>query len=79
MRRWRLWAPTSRTSRWGFDALGHGSGKREANGFAAELLMPRAAAEGEARRLRERGHTPDSRFLADLAVGFALSDQAVEY
>jgi len=45
--------------------------------FAAELLMPRAAVEAEARRLRDRGHTPDSRFLADLAVAFAVSDQAV--
>lgn len=30
--------------------------------------MPRAAAKGEARLLRERGRTPHSSFLGDLAV-----------
>lgn len=53
--------------------------EREANAFAAELLMPRAEVVDEVRRSLDRGGTTDSRFIADLAQLFDVSEQAMEY
>lgn len=60
-------------------SLGTDREEREANAFAAELLMPREAILDEVRRLLDRGDNPDSRFVADLAAIFDMSEQAVEY
>jgi Zn-dependent peptidase ImmA (M78 family) len=60
-------------------SLGTDRQERQANAFAAELLMPRSEALAEVRRLLDRGGTIDSRFVRDLAEGFDVSDQAMEY
>jgi len=60
-------------------SLGTDREEREANAFAAELLMPRAAVESEVRRVLDRGGTADSRFIADLAQLFDVSEQAMEF
>ena len=45
-------------------------------GPAARPLLRRVNA---ARRFLDQGHTPDSRLVADLAVGYAVSEQAMEH
>ena len=60
-------------------SLGTDKEEREANAFAAELLMPASEVTAEVRRLVDRGQTPNARFIADLAIYFDVSDQAMEY
>lgn len=60
-------------------SLGTDRQEREANAFAAELLMPRAEVAREVRRVLDRGGTTDSRFITDLALLFDVSDQAMEF
>jgi Zn-dependent peptidase ImmA (M78 family) len=60
-------------------SLGTDSEEREANAFAAELLMPRAEVVGGVRRVLDRGGTTDARFIADLAGLFDVSEQAMEF
>lgn len=60
-------------------SLGTDREEREANAFAAELLMPRTEVVAEVRRVLDHGGTPDSRFVADLAAGFGVSEQAMEF
>jgi Zn-dependent peptidase ImmA (M78 family) len=60
-------------------SLGTDKEEREANAFAAELLMPAAELKAEIQHLAERGQTPDSRFVSDLAIGFGVSEQAMEF
>jgi Zn-dependent peptidase ImmA (M78 family) len=60
-------------------SMGTDRQEREANAFAAELLMPAVDIRAEVQRLTEAGQTPDSRFVSDLAIGFSVSEQAMEY
>jgi Zn-dependent peptidase ImmA (M78 family) len=60
-------------------SLGTDREEREANAFAAELLMPRAEVISEVRRVLDRGGTTDARFIADLGVLFDVSEQAMEF
>ena len=41
--------------------------------------MPRVEVVEEVRRLLDRGGTTDARFIADLAVLFDVSEQAMEF
>ena len=49
----------------------------QANAFAAEVLMPRDRVLSEARRLLEAGS--EASMVSDLAQGFDVSEQAMEY
>jgi Zn-dependent peptidase ImmA (M78 family) len=60
-------------------SLGTDREEREANAFAAELLMPHVEVLKEVRRSLDRGGTTDNRFIADLAILFDVSEQAMEY
>lgn len=60
-------------------SLGTDREEREANAFAAELLMPRSEVIGQVRRVLDRGGTTDARFIADLALLFDVSVQAMEF
>jgi Zn-dependent peptidase ImmA (M78 family) len=54
--------------------------EREANQFAAELLMPAGMVEAAARELvGDQMLVSDRRFVADLAARFEVSAQAMEY
>jgi Zn-dependent peptidase ImmA (M78 family) len=63
------------------DVSSHGTDReeREANAFAAELLMPTSEVASQVRRVLDRGGTTDSRFIADLALLFDVSEQAMEF
>jgi Zn-dependent peptidase ImmA (M78 family) len=41
--------------------------------------MPTSEVTAEVRRLVDRGQTPNARFIADLAIYFDVSEQAMEY
>jgi Zn-dependent peptidase ImmA (M78 family) len=60
-------------------SLGTDREEREANAFAAALLMPLAEVTNEVRRVLDRGGATDSRLIADLAQLFDVSEQAMEY
>lgn len=51
----------------------------EANAFAAELLMPRALVLRQFRALADAGTDSVKQAIHDLAYGFGVSDQAMEY
>lgn len=51
----------------------------QANAFAAEILMPRAMVMAEARRLMADPKSTEGSIVSDLAQGFDVSDQAMEY
>lgn len=51
----------------------------QANAFAAEILMPRHSVVAEAKRLLEDPSATDASIVSDLAQGFDVSDQAMEY
>jgi Zn-dependent peptidase ImmA (M78 family) len=51
----------------------------EANSFAAELLMPRALVLANFRRAANEGVGSLERVTHDLAFGFGVSNQAMEY
>ena len=51
----------------------------QANAFAAELLMPAAQVMASARAALEGGRASDAALLRDLADGFDVSEQAMEY
>ncbi len=51
----------------------------EANSFAAELLMPRTQVLRTFRGLADAGAISHERVIRDLAHGFGVSDQAMEY
>lgn len=53
--------------------------EREANAFAAELLMPRTEVTAQVEAVLERGGTTDTRLVADLALLFDVSEQAIEF
>ena len=59
-------------------SMGTDREEREANAFAAELLMPNDLVKGEVQTILDRGGTADSRFVADLAQVFDVSEQAIE-
>lgn len=59
-------------------SLGTDREEREANAFAAELLMLRAEVVAEVRRVLDRGEVPSGRFVSELAAGFDVSEQAME-
>lgn len=60
-------------------SLGTDREEREANAFAAELIMPASEVVGEVRRVTDRGGTTDAQFIADLAIHFDVSEQAMEF
>jgi len=60
-------------------SLGTDREEREANAFAAELLMPHLEVTTEVRRVLDRGGVADSRFIADLALLFDVSEQAMDF
>lgn len=60
-------------------SLGTDREEREANAFAAALLMPPAEVSNEVRRVLDRGGATDSRLIADLAQLFDVSEQAMEF
>lgn len=60
-------------------SLGTDREEREANAFAAELLMPRAEVTAQVHKALDRGGATDSGFIADLAVLFDVSEQAMEF
>ncbi len=60
-------------------SMGTDREEREANAFAAELLMPGSMVKGEVQAILERGGTADGRFVADLAQVFDVGEQAIEY
>jgi len=66
-------APSIRASLGPRDALA----EIQANAFAAEVLMPRDRVLSEARRLLEAGS--EASMVSDLAQGFDVSEQAMEY
>lgn len=51
----------------------------QANAFAAELLMPGAQVMAYARAALEAGRASDAALVRDLADGFDVSEQAMEY
>lgn len=51
----------------------------QANAFAAELLMPAAQVVASARAAIESGRAGDAALVRDLADGFEVSEQAMEY
>ncbi len=51
----------------------------QANAFAAELLMPAPQVIASARAALEEGRASDAAFVRDLADGFGVSEQAMEY
>jgi Zn-dependent peptidase ImmA (M78 family) len=51
----------------------------QANAFAAEILMPRDLVVREAKHLLEDPTATDASIVPDLAHGFDVSDQAMEY
>jgi Zn-dependent peptidase ImmA (M78 family) len=51
----------------------------EANSFAAELLMPRSLVLRHFRSMADTGATSLDRVTRDLAIGFGVSEQAMEY
>ncbi len=59
--------------------LGTDRQEREANAFAAELLMPRTEVGAHVRHLLNRRGSTDSRFIAELALLFDVSEQAMEF
>lgn len=60
-------------------SLGTDRQEREANAFAAALLMPQAEVRSEVRRVLDRGGLADSRLIADLALLFDVSEQAMDF
>lgn len=60
-------------------SLGTDREEREANAFAAELLMPRLEVTNEVHRVIDRGGVADGRFIADLAFLFDVSEQAMDF
>ncbi len=51
----------------------------QANAFAAELLMPAAQVLASAKAALEGGRASDAALVRDLADGFEVSEQAMEY
>lgn len=51
----------------------------QANAFAAEILMPKDQVLANARRLLEDDSRTEAAVIADLALGFEVSEQAMEY
>ena len=51
----------------------------QANAFAAEILMPKEQVISNARRLLEDESMTEAAVIADLAEGFQVSEQAMEY
>lgn len=60
-------------------SLGTNREERDANAFAAELLMPRSEILSQVQKVLDRGGTTDARFIADLALLFDVSEQAMEF
>jgi Zn-dependent peptidase ImmA (M78 family) len=60
-------------------SLGTDREEREANAFAAALLMPSTEVTTEVRRVLDRGGTTDNRLVANLAQLFDVSEQAMEF
>ena len=60
-------------------SLGTDREEREANAFAAELLMPAGEITRHVRWAIDREQTPDARLVGDLGRYFDVSDQAMEF